>query len=86
MSLVVSEARFFPIENLSWDCLTIGALGWGQIQIANANRLEIDFSITRKKWMLSLCDAMSEFYPREIEKISERIDYFKKVRDRWEKK
>jgi hypothetical protein len=26
---------------------------------------------------------MLEFYPREIEKIGERIEYFKKVRSRW---
>ena len=35
--LVVKKAHFVPIESLAWDCLTIGALGWGQIQIANAN-------------------------------------------------
>ena len=38
----VNEVHFVPIEFLNWSCLTIGALGWGQIQIANANRIEID--------------------------------------------
>jgi len=33
----ISEVTFVPIEFLDWDCLTIGALGWGQIQIANSN-------------------------------------------------
>jgi len=33
----ITEVRFNPIEFLGWNCLTIGALGWGQIQIANSN-------------------------------------------------
>ena len=36
-SLTASDIIFAPIEFLDWDCLTVGALGWGQIQIANAN-------------------------------------------------
>ncbi len=32
-----TDIKFVPIEFLGWDCLTIGALGWGQIQIANSN-------------------------------------------------
>ena len=82
----VKEVHFIPIEFLAWDCLTIGALGWGQIQIANANTLNINEGYSRKKWMIELCDVMFEFYPREIGKISERIEYFKRVKQRWEKK
>jgi len=26
----VNKVHFVPIEFLSWDCLTIGAIGWGQ--------------------------------------------------------
>jgi hypothetical protein len=26
----VSDVKFVPIEFLGWDCLTIGALGWGK--------------------------------------------------------
>lgn len=82
----VTRARFVPIEFLAWECLTIGALGWGQIQIANANVMKINANYSRKKWMLELCDVMLEFYPREISKIGERINYFKRVRREWEKK
>jgi hypothetical protein len=39
--VVVSEVKFVPIEFLGWDCLTIGALGWGQIQIANSNYINV---------------------------------------------
>jgi hypothetical protein len=82
--VTVGDVTFVPIEFLSWDCLTIGALGWGQVQIANANVVNIKEGYARKEWMIELCDIMLEFYPREIEKIGERIEYFKKVRSRWE--
>src|SRR3990167_5589491 len=65
----IKKATFVPIEFLSWDCLTLGALGWGQIQIANANTVHIIPKNSRKQWMLELCDNMLEFYPREIGKI-----------------
>jgi hypothetical protein len=82
----VKEAHFVPIEFLAWDCLTIGALGWGQIQIANANILHIKAGYSRRKWMLELCDVMLEFYPREVGKIRTRMDYFKRVKQRWQSK
>lgn len=82
--LVFSAVRFVPIENLQWSCLTIGALGWGQIQIANASIIHIDRTATRKAWMLALCDQLDVFYPKEIAKITERIDYFKTIRAFWE--
>lgn len=85
-NLVVKEVLFTPIESLNWDCLTIGALGWGQIQIANANIIKLESKIERKKWMLALCDTLLEFYPREIGKIEDRINHFKKLRDQWMKR
>jgi hypothetical protein len=81
-----TKAHFVPIEFLAWNCLTVGALGWGQIQIANANIINVNESHSRKKWMLELCDVMLEFYPREIGKISERLEYFKRIRREWKKK
>ena len=82
----VERVYLVPIEFLSWNCLTIGALGWGQIQIANANNIIVNHGYSRKKWMLELCDVLFEFYPREIEKVKDRIEYFKRVRMRWEGK
>ena len=82
----VERVHFVPIEFLAWDCLTIGALGWGQIQIANANNIVVRARYSRKKWILELCDVLFEFYPREIEKVKVRIDYFRRVRERWESK
>jgi hypothetical protein len=84
--VTVRKVHFVPIEFLSWNCLTIGALGWGQIQIANANNIEIRERYLRKAWMLELCDNLLEFYPREVAKIGKRIVYFENLRRFWEKK
>jgi hypothetical protein len=80
----VESVTFVPIEFLGWDCLTIGVLGWGQIQIANSNRITVNAGCSRKKWMLELCDSLFEFYPREMGKIETRLDHFQKVKARWE--
>jgi hypothetical protein len=82
----VSEVTFVPIEFLSWDCLTIGALGWGQIQIANSNCILIDPHVGRKQWMLDLCNIMLDFYPKEIDKIYTRVEYFERVKKHWQAK
>lgn len=79
----VSEVTFVPIEFLDWGCLTVGALGWGQIQIANSNRIDVRPHYSRKRWMLDLCDVMLEFYPKEVGKIQTRIEYFERVKERW---
>lgn len=79
------DVKFILIEHLSWNCLTIGALGWGQIQIANSNNI-IESNSSRKEWMLQLCDALEIFYPKEIEKINGRIERFRKIRKYWESK
>ena len=84
--LEVSDVLFAPIEFLDWECLTVGALGWGQIQIANSNNIQTVPQNSRKEWMLQLCDVMMAFYPREIEKISERIQRFENVREYWKNK
>ena len=85
-SLQVSDVLFSPIEFLDWDCLKVGALGWGQIQIADSNDIRIREQYSRRAWMLQLCDAVMEFYPREIGKIRERIQRFEEVRTKWEAK
>ena len=82
----VSEVIFSPIEFLDWDCLTVGALGWGQIQIANSKDVRLLDKFSRKQWMLQLCDVMAEFYPREITKTRDRISRFEAVRSYWELK
>lgn len=81
--LKVTEVTFKPIEFLGWDCLTIGALGWGQIQIANSNHVIVNPDYSRKTWMIELCDTLLEFYPKEISKIGERIKKFESIKELW---
>ncbi len=85
-NLEVSDVVFVPIEFLNWECLTIGALGWGQIQIANSKNILFSMQKSRKQWMLQLCDLMMDFYPNEIFKIKERIQRFNNVKEYWKKK
>ena len=82
----VSEVLFSPIEFIDWSCLTIGALGWGQIQIADANRIRVADRYSRREWMLQLCEVMIAFYPREILKIQNRVDRFGDVKAYWKAK
>jgi len=84
LDINVLDTHFVPIENLDWSCLTIGALGWGQIQIANSRNIKIDRELKRKQWMLQMCDELEEFYPREIAKIRERSEFFTQTRIFWE--
>lgn len=81
----VTDVKFMPIEWLGWDCLTIGALGWGQVQIANSNAITINRGYSRKRWMLEFCDVMLAFYPKEIAKIGDRVTRFEEVREFWRK-
>ena len=78
-----SEIYFIPIEYLDWECLNIGALGWGQIQISNYNNKTINKNQTRKEWMLNMIKKLKLFYPKEIEKIYKRIKYFEDVEKYW---
>ena len=82
----VTNVHFVPIEFLSWDCLRIGALGWGQIQIANANKIIVNENYSRRRWMLQLCEALLAFYPREVEKVKGRMRHFEKIRREWQEK
>lgn len=82
VDILVSGVRFFPIEFIHWKTLTIGALGWGQIQIANTNKLLLQKQ-SRRDWMLTLCDRLGLFYPAEIAKIQGRIQYFVDVQSEW---
>ena len=82
------NCHFKRIENFNWSCLTLGALGWGQIQIANANNLSFleNDSTKRKSWMLELCDKLFTFSDEEISKIGERKTWFSSIKSYWESK
>ena len=83
-TIVISDVQFVPIEFLDWRCLAIGALGWGQIQLVDSDDIRVVHRYSRKAWMLQLCDAVLAFYPREIGKIHDRIEFFQSVHTAWE--
>ena len=85
-SIQYKDCYFKPIEEFSWNCLTLGALGWGQIQIANANTLSFNTPVNRKTWMLDMCNKLEVFYDEEIGKIGERKNWFYDIRRKWENK
>lgn len=76
--LEFTACHFKPIEVFDWSCLTLGALGWGQIQIANANNLMFNESVSRRDWMDMMCERLNEFYDSELKKINERKEWFEK--------
>lgn len=82
----VKEVIFTPIEFLSWDCLMVGNLGWGQIMIRDSNNIRIKSGNSRKNWMLEFCDIMLSYYPKEIGKIQQRMKFFKALKKTWLKK
>ena len=85
-TLTASDVALIPIEFLDWDCLTVGALGWGPDPDCQCEPSARQGSILAERWMLQLCNAMMEFYPREIDKIHNRMDRFTDVRAYWESK
>ena len=85
--MTFTNVRFIPVEHIDWSCLRIGALGNGQLQLVNSNRIIINRTQTRAEWMLSLCDALDMFYPKEIEKIKNKLmKNVKDIRDYWKGK
>ena len=80
------KCYFKPIECFKWSCLSLGALGWGQIQITNAKSLDFDNNSNRKQWMLQLCKNLEAFYDEEIAKIGERKTWFQTIKEYWESK
>ena len=72
--VVIQDIRVRYIWELDWSILRIGALGKGQLQIANANN---DLKFTgegKEKWFETLKDEVKKFYEKEIEKTGKEIE------------
>lgn len=82
-NILVASVDFAPIEWIEWGCLTIGALGWGQVQIADSENVVVNPRQSRQQWMTQLCDALLRFYPGEVAKIQARIEFATRARERW---
>ena len=82
----ILDVKFFPIEFYSWSCLTLGALGSGQIQIKNASAITEIPQNSRKEWMLEFYDRLDEFYVNEADKTVKRMKNILTLRVDWKKK
>ena len=82
----IKEVHFKPIEFFSWDCLRLGALGTGQIQIKKAKEVVIEQNLSRKEWILEFCDKMNDFYINEAKKTVTRLDRANKLKKEWKPK
>ncbi len=80
------KTYFLPIEFLSWDCLTIGALGSGQIQIRKASYISIKKENSRKLWMQEFILRLIEFYKKENIKLGKRLAIANNFKIEWEAK
>lgn len=86
LRVAVEQVTFVPIGFIDWKCLSVGALGWGQIQIANSSNVVVRPGYSRKSWMIEFCDRMLEFYPREMDKIDRRMERFRGIKEQWERR
>jgi hypothetical protein len=82
-NLIFKNCLLLPIERLDWSCISIGALGKGELQISNSNMIRI-FPGTRKEWMLEFCDRLDSFYPRQIQKLNKNALKVAETRTYWE--
>jgi hypothetical protein len=65
----VTQVRVKPIEQINWECLTIGNLGKGQLQITDMNKISFQNFMTRKDWMERLSYDAVIYYQKLIDKI-----------------
>lgn len=69
----ISNVSFLPVEFFAWDCLTIGALGIGQLQIKRASRVIKVIKNSRKNWMREFSEHLMIFYAKETSKTAKRL-------------
>lgn len=62
------------IEHLKWDCLSIGNLGKGQLQVNNMHSLEFDYNQKRAVWIDIFRNEVILYY----NKLTEKIEKWKK--------
>jgi hypothetical protein len=82
----ITNVRFIPIEFYDWDCLTLGALGSGQIQIRKASDITEVENNSRKDWMLEFFERLDEFYVNEADKTVKRLKSLISLRTEWKAK
>lgn len=83
MNLHIENILFEPLEHLSWQCLTVGNLGWGQVQIANTKNIIVDKTVTRQEWLMDFCERTISFNQKLVESIlTKRITKIEQFKDK----
>jgi len=80
------EISFLPIEFISWESLTFGLLGRGQVQIEKAKDIIENFGCNRKEWMLEFAKQLNRFYVDAADKIVKQLKLSHKIQDDWDEK
>jgi len=65
----ILHAQVRAVEQLNWECLTIGNLGKGQLQVKNMNEISFQNHMTRKDWMERLSYDVVIYYQSLVNKI-----------------
>ena len=68
-NIEVMRVKVKPIEQLNWECLTIGNLGKGQLQVKNMDEISFQTFMTRNDWMERLSYDVVIYYQSLIKKI-----------------
>jgi hypothetical protein len=74
---VIKDSGIVPVQNISWNCLTIEAQGWGVIQLLG--HLEIDKNQDLKGFFRGMKKAYEKYIDKEtlkMAKIREMIKDF----------
>jgi len=65
---VIRDSGLVPVQNISWNCLTIEAQGWGVIQMLGA--LEIDKKQDLKGFFRGMKKAYEKYIDKETQKMA----------------
>lgn len=68
----ISDTTYLPIENISWESLSIQNLGHGQIQITDLNKEIKKFKGTRNQWLNQFTVEMIKYHDKLEAKLKER--------------
>ncbi len=65
---IIDDSGLIPVEQLSWDCLTIEAQGWGVIQMSGP--LKIDKNQDKKGFFRGMKKAYEKYIDKETKKMA----------------
>lgn len=72
---IVNDSGLIPVYQISWNCLTIEAQGWGVIQMCRP--LEVDRSQDLKSFFRGMKIAYEKYMIKETKKMAKIIEMIK---------